>query len=260
MYKPFIKLFLLFSLITSSNVFSNENINMKDEKIKALIGFLEDSIYSNNDNIKLQSYLSDNYFKTKPAKKELYQVNNYRFLEYEIIKINNDLIDVRIMHHGPYWERILQFKVINENGKYVLYPSNSSYVKQEDSCVQEPGYYSVDPWWKEIKKNMENDRPAIVLKQFLDKAKIDSTDMDLLDYVQIPSDFFKDENTIIKIDAFDSYKINSIDHYSVTLYTKNKSKKVFFNFIKQGDKILIKPIKQEILGTQPRKIILYLYK
>jgi hypothetical protein len=91
--------------------------------------------------------LSQEYLATQEIDPKLYKLNDYAFEEYEILGVERNYVKVQGFHHTTGWSRILTFRMLVENEKLVIEPSN---VSRQNKPL--PIRNFLTPWWMDSER------------------------------------------------------------------------------------------------------------
>jgi hypothetical protein len=83
--------------------------------------------YTNTQSARV-ALLSKEWLHSKGIDPDLYQLNDFAFEEYRVLEVSDNYITVKGFNRSNSWARVIKFKIIVENGKYVIQPSHTSVV------------------------------------------------------------------------------------------------------------------------------------
>lgn len=75
--------------------------------------------------------LSREWMQSKVIDPDLYLLNDVAFEEYRVLGVTDNYVTVKGFNRSNSWARIVKFKIVVENGKYVIQPSHVSEVGGE---------------------------------------------------------------------------------------------------------------------------------
>jgi len=72
--------------------------------------------------------LSKEWLQSKGVDPDLYRLSDFAFEEYRVLGVSDNYIAVKGFSRSNSWARVIKFKIIVENGKYLIQPSHTSLV------------------------------------------------------------------------------------------------------------------------------------
>ncbi len=115
----------LYGNVSFNAIEINNSVYETDEK-SFISNFLKDMVAYDTE--KLKSYISPDYLSLNNLNINEYSINTYSPANFAIDGFNDytSIIDCRIWGENQDWMHALEFKIVEENGKYYIYPSETS--------------------------------------------------------------------------------------------------------------------------------------